>query len=81
MQDIAALCVDSCHRKFMYSIVHVCNQVLIQSFEGALVRVRVRFGAGVLERVKETLEAVIGFLKLIHNCIAAHSVERFGGKC
>ena len=36
----------------MYSIVHVCNKVLTQSFEGALVRVR--FGVGVLERAKET---------------------------
>ena len=53
--------------------------MLIQSFEGALIRVRVRFGAGVLQRAKETLEALNGFLKLIHNCIVAHSVERFGG--
>ena len=70
-------------RRFMYSNVHICNKVLIQSLEGALVRVRVRFGVGVgvLERAKETLETLNGFLKLIYNCIAAHSVERFGGKC
>ena len=49
--------------------------MLIQSFEGALVRVRVRFGVGVLQRAKETLEV------LNHNCIVSHSVERFGGKC
>ena len=59
----------------------MCNQVLIQSFEGALVRVRVRVGVGVLQRAKETLEVLNGFLKPTHNCIVAHSVERFGGKC
>ena len=60
----------------IYNNIHVCNKVLIQSLEGALVRVRVRFGVGVLERAKETLEALNGFLKLIHNCTFCRKIWR-----